>query len=105
MRAIILSAGWGTRSLPRTAHTPKCLLPPRGHETVLEHQLRTLAACGVREATIVVDFAAQQVEACLRERPVPDVARTQPELHSPGISGAGAVSVRASSGRPQEGMP
>jgi len=73
MRAIILSAGQGTRLLPRTAHMPKCLLRVRGRETVLEHQLRTLAACGVREARIVVGFQAEQVEASLRERPVPGI--------------------------------
>jgi len=76
MRAIILSAGQGTRLLPKTAHTPKCLLPLRGRETVLEHQLRALAACGVREALIVVGFKAEQVEASLRERTVPGI-RTQ----------------------------
>ena len=76
MRAIILSAGQGTRLLPKTAHTPKCLLPLRGHESVLEHQLRALAACGVHEARIVVGFKAEQVEASLRERPVPGI-RTQ----------------------------
>jgi choline kinase len=76
MRAIILSAGQGTRLLPRTAHTPKCLLPVRGHETVLQQQLRTLVDCGVRDAQIVVGFGAEQVEAFLRERPVPGI-RTQ----------------------------
>jgi choline kinase len=73
MRAIILSAGQGTRLLPKTAHTPKCLLPLRGRETVLEHQLHALAACGVHEARIVVGFKAEQVEASLRERPVPGI--------------------------------
>jgi choline kinase len=79
MRAIILSAGQGTRLLPETAHTPKCLLPVRGRETVLEHQLRALAACGVGEARIVVGFEAEQVEASLRERPVQGIrTRTIP---------------------------
>ena len=43
MRAIILSAGQGKRLRPLTEDTPKCLLPVRGDQPVLEVQLRSLA--------------------------------------------------------------
>jgi len=45
MRAIILSAGRGSRLLPLTTDLPKCLLPI-GITTVLGLQLDTLLRCG-----------------------------------------------------------
>lgn len=62
MRAIILSAGQGRRLYPLTRRTPKCLLRLRDDLSVLELQLRTLAAGGVGHATVVVGFAAGEVE-------------------------------------------
>jgi choline kinase len=76
LRAIILSAGQGTRLKPLTAERPKCLLPVRGEETVLECQLRTLGAAGVEEALVVVGFGAEQVEERLASRPVPGIEVT-----------------------------
>jgi choline kinase len=70
MKAIILSAGQGNRLLPLTEHTPKCLLPVQDDASVLEFQLRVLAACGVTEAAVIVGFGADQIEECLAERPV-----------------------------------
>lgn len=68
MRAIILSAGQGRRLAPLTDKVPKCLLPVRGSVSVLEMQLRVLAACGVPRATVVVGFAAEEVEHHLTNR-------------------------------------
>ena len=62
MKALILSAGQGSRLLPLTADKPKCLLPLAG-KSVLEWQVRHLEACGVREIVIVVGFRADAVEA------------------------------------------
>jgi choline kinase len=73
VRAIILSAGQGKRLYPLTAELPKCLLPVRGAEPVLEVQLRALAACGVNEASVLVGFGAQRVEHFLREHPLPGI--------------------------------
>ena len=70
MKAIILSAGQGKRLLPLTESTPKCLLPVQDEISVLEFQLRVLAAGGVTEAAVIVGFGADQVEECLAERPV-----------------------------------
>ncbi len=74
MKAIILSAGRGTRLLPLTTDVPKCLLTVDGERTLLEIQLATLAACGVRRATVMVGFAARRVESFLRRNPVPGIS-------------------------------
>lgn len=64
MKAVILSAGQGKRLLPLTESRPKCLLPLSGR-SLLEWQLRGLAANGIREAVVVVGFAADAVETVL----------------------------------------
>jgi choline kinase len=71
MKAIILSAGRGTRLGRLTAEQPKCLLPVRGETTLLEVQLDVLAACGVNDVCVVTGFGAEQVDARLRSRHVP----------------------------------
>jgi choline kinase len=64
MRAIILSAGQGSRLLPLTADRPKCLLPLAGRP-LIEWQIRHLAASGVREVVVVIGFRAEAVESAL----------------------------------------
>jgi choline kinase/diacylglycerol kinase family enzyme len=76
MRAIILCAGQGRRLLPLTAELPKCLLPVHGDRPILAVQLEALAACGVREAAVVVGHGAAHVEAFLARKPVPAVRTT-----------------------------
>ena len=73
MRAIILSAGQGKRLLPLTESTPKCLLEVHDGSSLLEFQLRALAACGVGYASVIVGFGADQVEEHLARRPVPGI--------------------------------
>jgi len=70
LKAIILCAGQGRRLLPLTEDLPKCLLPVAGR-TVLEWQLRGLAAADIRDVTLVTGFAAEKVEHALRSI-VPD---------------------------------
>ena len=72
--AVILSAGQGRRLLPLTATMPKCALPLHGR-TLLEWQLDALAACGIEHATVVVGFAAEQVERLLAARTGPPRTR------------------------------
>jgi choline kinase len=62
MKAIILSAGQGSRLLPHTEATPKCLLS-LGGETILGHQVRELAAAGISRIVVVTGFRAAAVEA------------------------------------------
>ena len=69
-RAIILSAGQGSRLLPLTAEMPKCMIDCSGR-TLIEWQILMLAACGVTDIHVVTGFMTEVVEAELRrlERP------------------------------------
>ena len=67
MKGIVLSAGQGRRLLPLTKDLPKCLLRIGGC-TVLEWQLRMLAAAGVDRVVVVVGFGAEAVD-----RQLPDI--------------------------------
>lgn len=61
MKAIILSAGRGSRLLPMTEARPKCLLPVRS-TTLLGYQLDTLEMAGIRDVTVVTGFLPALVE-------------------------------------------
>ena len=67
MRAIILSAGQGSRLLPLTADRPKCLIEFSGR-TLLDWQLDALIANGIDDIVVVVGFRFDQVEAALAAR-------------------------------------
>jgi choline kinase len=69
MKAIVLSAGLGRRLRPTTEELPKCLLPVDVDHPVLELQLRTLAHCGIRQATVMVGYGAEKVEHFLVTHP------------------------------------
>ncbi len=64
MKAIILSAGQGSRLLPLTETTPKCLLPV-GDKPLLVRQVEVLHTCGVDEIVVVTGFATTAVDHCL----------------------------------------
>lgn len=66
-KAIILSAGQGSRLLPMTAGRPKCMLPIQGRP-LIEWQLEALESCGVTDITVVTGFGAAQVEDWLGKR-------------------------------------
>jgi len=61
LKAIILSAGQGSRLLPLTADRPKCTLPIAGR-SLLEWQLQQAALAGITEAVVVTGFHSDQVE-------------------------------------------
>ena len=63
-RAIILSAGQGSRLLPVTADLPKCLIPFAGR-TLIEWQIAALVANGVDDIHVVTGFRTEKVEAAL----------------------------------------
>lgn len=69
MRAIIISAGAGTRLLPLTRALPKCLVPVDGR-AILDHQLDALAQAGVEAVTVVGGYRVEQLASHLR-RPTP----------------------------------
>lgn len=65
MRAIILSAGQGSRLLPLTEERPKCLLP-LGAKLLIEWQIAALAETGVEDVAVVTGYRADDVAAVLR---------------------------------------
>lgn len=73
MKAVILSAGQGSRLLPLTAERPKCLLP-LGAKTLIAWQVDVLQRCGVDEIVVIVGFRAALVEAQLATLARPGLA-------------------------------
>ena len=67
MKAIILSAGQGSRLGHLTDDRPKCLIE-FGAKSLLDWQLDTLAANGVDEVVVVTGFRDDQIEAVLAKR-------------------------------------
>jgi len=61
-KAVVLSAGKGSRLLPLTADTPKCLLDCSGR-SLLEWQLDALFAGGIEQVAVVTGFRADKVDA------------------------------------------
>jgi len=61
-KAIILSAGQGSRLLPLTADRPKCLIEFSGR-SLLAWQVEMLWAGGVRAIDVVTGFMTEMVEA------------------------------------------
>src|SRR3546814_13695328 len=66
-KAVILSAGKGSRLLPLTADKPKCLIEINGR-SLLEWQLDALAASGIRDIVVVTGFRDHLVDAVAMRR-------------------------------------
>jgi len=67
MKAIILSAGQGSRLGHMVDNKPKCLIEFNGR-TLLDRQLDTLEANGVGEAVVVTGFHDELVQAAIADR-------------------------------------
>jgi len=65
--AIILAAGNGRRMGRLTADRPKCLLEVDGH-SLIDRQIASLAACGIRDVTVVIGYCGDEVRARLGDR-------------------------------------
>jgi len=61
MKAIIIASGRGTRLLPLTENKAQCLLKV-GKETILEHQIKILESCGIKDIYVITGHCAEQVE-------------------------------------------
>jgi NDP-mannose synthase len=61
MRAVILAGGLGTRLRPYTTILPKPLVPI-GERPILEHILRRLLKCGVREVDLCVGHLGELIQ-------------------------------------------
>jgi choline kinase len=66
-KAVILSAGKGSRLLPLTAKRPKCLIELSGR-SLLEWQLDALQGAGIRDIVVVTGFGDDLVEAVVAAR-------------------------------------
>ena len=75
MKAIILSAGQGSRLSHLVDDKPKCLIDFNGR-TLLDRQLDTLAANGIREAAVVTGFHDDRIEEALARRSGGPAVRT-----------------------------
>ncbi len=60
MRAILINAGQGSRLLPLTLHTPKCLVEVNGR-SILDHQIDALQQAGVARIEVVGGYRAAQI--------------------------------------------
>ena len=67
MKAIILSAGQGSRLGALTSDQPKCLIKFAGR-SLLDRQLDTLEACGIDDVVIVTGFRDDLIEQSLSRR-------------------------------------
>ncbi|HEX5258564.1 MAG TPA: phosphocholine cytidylyltransferase family protein [Sphingomicrobium sp.] len=67
MKAIILSAGQGSRLGHLVDDKPKCLIEFNGR-SLLDRQLDTLEACGVHEAVVVTGFHDELVDQAIARR-------------------------------------
>jgi len=66
-KAVILSAGKGSRLLPLTEHRPKCLLKLAGR-TLLDRQIDALEEAGIEEVIVVTGFGDDQVDRTIAAR-------------------------------------
>jgi choline kinase len=67
MKAIILSAGQGSRLGHLVDDKPKCLIDFNGR-SLLDRQLDTLEACGVHEAVVVTGFHDELIDDAIARR-------------------------------------
>jgi len=63
-RAVILSAGKGSRLLPLTLERPKCLVKVAG-KAILDHQIDALELAGMDKIYVVTGYRSEMVEAHL----------------------------------------
>jgi len=75
MKAIILSAGQGSRLGPLVTDRPKCLIEFNGR-SLLDRQLDALEANGVNEAVVVTGFHDDCIEQALARRSSGPAVRT-----------------------------
>ena len=60
MKVIILAAGCGTRLLPYTKETPKCMVK-LANKPLLHHQIETLHSVGLEDITVVGGYCADKI--------------------------------------------
>src|SRR5450759_224320 len=71
-KAVVLSAGLGTRMRPLTERMPKPLVEVGG-KALIDHVLDRLAGAGVERAVVNVHHFAEQIERHLATRAKPQI--------------------------------
>lgn len=61
MSAILMAGGKGERLRPLTLNTPKPMLEIAG-KAIIDYNIEALAACGVTDITVTVNYLAEQIE-------------------------------------------
>ncbi|MFZ5568920.1 MAG: sugar phosphate nucleotidyltransferase [Thermodesulfobacteriota bacterium] len=81
MKALLLAAGFGTRLLPYTSHTPKPLFPIAGRP-LMDHIIRQLEAAGCHAILINTHHLHQRVEEFVSRQAyrIPVFTRFEPEI-------------------------
>jgi len=87
MKALILAAGFGTRLLPYTDITPKCLFPIDGRP-LLDILIRNLQRAGCREIIVNTHHLAQKIETFIANRNYRIPVSTRYESQILGTGGA-----------------
>jgi len=77
MKAILISAGKGTRLLPLTEELPKCLMPLNNNITVIEQQLRVLLSTNIKDVIIILGYKVEMVEEKINSLPFIDKMNIQ----------------------------
>jgi NDP-sugar pyrophosphorylase family protein len=93
MRAVILAGGLGMRLRPYTTILPKPLVPV-GDRPILEHILRRLAACGVREVDLCVSHLGELIQVYFSQsHAAPDNLELRWHWEDEPLGTAGALNV------------
>ncbi|MFZ3046702.1 MAG: nucleotidyltransferase family protein, partial [Desulfatirhabdiaceae bacterium] len=87
MKALILAAGFGTRLLPYSSHTPKPLFPIGG-TPLLDRIIRQLVSAGCTEVMINTHYLANRIQAFLNHQTYPIPVGT---IFEPTILGTGGA--------------
>lgn len=90
MKALLLAAGRGERMRPLTDSVPKPLLEVAG-EPLIGHQIRRLAAAGIREVVVNLSWMGQTIRDCLGDGSHYGVAIRYSDEGPQALETAGAV--------------
>ncbi len=90
MRALLLSAGFGTRLRPLTRTSPKCLVPVNG-KPLMEYWLDMLIREGIRSILVNLHYLPEKVQAYVSASPYKKYIRT---VYEENILGTGGTLLR-----------
>jgi len=67
MKVVLLNSGIGKRLAPLTDNIPKCLIKISGNETILDHQLKNILNCGLKEFIITTGPFEERIIAHIEQ--------------------------------------